>query len=172
MKKLFPGVTAVVSGAVTAAIGTVMNAFLIPRIEQNTGGIRCFDMNFGYTCEEAQRFLSLAGEEGRRVYLSMQLPLDFVYPLAYALFFVSLFVILTKKKTKLAALPIALAAADYAENILVEAMLRSSPLSSAVVSAASVFTVIKTVLLYTVIIITLALVVRAAVRAKKAKREE
>ena len=46
-KSFFPKYTAVICGVLTAAICGVMNLFLIPATEANTGGIRCFDMNIG-----------------------------------------------------------------------------------------------------------------------------
>lgn len=171
MKKFFPVCSAVLSGAVTAVIGVVMNAFLIPKIEMNTGGIRCFDMNFGYNYETASEFLRLTGEEGRRIYLGYQLPLDFIYPVAYTLLFISLIVILTKKKSPLIVLPCALALTDYTENILTEIMLRSAALSSSVVSAASAVTAAKTLLMYATILIVVFLIIRAIVK-KFRKSEE
>ncbi|MBR5772305.1 MAG: hypothetical protein IKY00_03735, partial [Clostridia bacterium] len=125
----FPGITAIVSGVGTAAICVIMNIILIPQIEANTGGIRCFDMNPGYNFEQASEFLRLIGDEGRHIYLGYQLPLDFIYPVFYTLFFVSLIVLLTKRKSPLLVLPAVLAVSDYCENILSEIMLRADSLS-------------------------------------------
>ena len=155
------------SGAATAAICAVMNLFLLPSIEKTTEGIRCFDMNFGYDHATAARFLELLSPEGRNVYLTRQLPLDFLYPVAYCLFFSLLLVALTKKRTPLIALPVALAGFDYTENVCILLMLRSTELSPSLVSFASAVTMIKTVLLYAVILLILILIVVYFVKRKK-----
>ena len=163
----FPGVTAIIAGIGTAVIGAIMNIILIPQIEANTGGIRCFDMNPGYNYEQASEFLRLIGDEGRHIYLGYQLPMDFIYPVFYTLLFVSLIVLLTKKKSPLLVLPLLLAVSDYGENILSEIMLRADSLSRPLVTAASALTLIKTLLMYVTILAVVILIVIAAV--KKAK---
>ena len=52
-------VAVILSGALTALISLVMNLVLIPKIEESTNGIRCFDMNFAYSFETAKEFLAL-----------------------------------------------------------------------------------------------------------------
>ena len=79
-----------ISGGLTAAICLVMNLALIPMIEKNTAGLRCFDMNsFGYTFEQAKQFLTLLDDHARSIYLHVQLPLDFFYPVAYTAFWLT-----------------------------------------------------------------------------------
>ncbi len=54
-------------------------------IERITG-VRAFDMRpTGYTYTDALAIISALGEEGRRVYLTMQIPLDTVYPALLAI---------------------------------------------------------------------------------------
>lgn len=156
-----------VSGALTAAICAVMNFVFIPRIESVTQGIRCFDMNFGYDYETAQRFISLLTPEIKQFYLNYQLALDFFYPVAYCLFFVLVFRALTEKSLPFSLLAIALAAFDYGENICILLMLKSDSLSNTLVSVASAFTMIKTVLLYLVILLIIILLIRRIINKKR-----
>ena len=160
-------VALIVTGALTAVICGVMNLVFIPQIESTTEGVRCFDMNFGYSFETAQRFLSLLSEEGRSVYLTRQLPLDFFYPLAYGAFFILLICTLTRKKSKLALLPVFLMLADYCENICVILMLKSDGLSKTLVGVASIATSVKTVLMYLCFVMIVVLIVLAVRNRKK-----
>lgn len=162
----------IVSGALTAAICAVMNFMLIPQIETAAGGLRCFDMRFGYGSEEAKAFLYTLSAQGRDVYLHRQLPLDFIYPLAYGAFFMLAFYALQKRKTPLLALPALLAAADYVENICILLMLRATEPAKALVAAGSAATVTKTVLMYLCFAVLLALLVRAAVEKRKRRAAE
>ena len=106
-----------ISGGLTAAICLEMNLVLIPMIEKNTAGLRCFDMNsFGYTFEQAKQFLSLLDNDARNIYLHVQLPLDFCYPVAYTAFFMLAITALRGKASPLLALPGALAVVRPAFN--------------------------------------------------------
>lgn len=145
-----------VSAALTAAICLIMNFVLIPKIESSTGGIRCFDMNFAYSFDTAKKFLSLLSDEGRSVYLGIQLPLDFIYPIAYCTLFILVLLRLSDKKA-FCALPVLLAVFDYAENVCSIIMLKSAELSPALVGFASVMTSAKTVLMYVIILIIIVL---------------
>ena len=78
----------IVFGIITAVICAVMNLYLIPLIEASTDGMKCFDMSvLGYSYEEAKTFVGSLSSESLGVYLNRQLPLDFVYPIAYCVFF-------------------------------------------------------------------------------------
>lgn len=167
----FPKYTAIISGVLTVAILGVMNLFLIPETEANTGGIRCFDLNFGYDYSTASEFLRLTGSHGRDVYLNYQLPLDFIFPVIYTVFFISLIYILKKSFSPLAFLPVVLAAADYTENIFLEIMLRSSVLSETTVRLASAATVTKTILMYLVILAVASLIIGKAAAKLKSRKE-
>ena len=173
--KIFPKYTAIVSGVFTALICLIMNFVLIPSIEANTQGIRCFDMNFPGNFEDAQRFLELIGDEGRNIYLSRQIPLDFIYPVFYTVLFVSLIYILAKGKARkiLAVFPFILAACDYAENIMSIIMLRSDIPSESFYAAASAFTAVKTIIMYLVFAAIFVLFIKYIVnRFSKQKRGE
>lgn len=161
----------IVSGALTAIICCVMNFCLIPIIESSTEGIRMFDMNsFGYSFETAKKFVSLLSAEGLDTYLHKQLPLDFIYPAVYLVFF-SLAIIKLKGKKFLVTFPFTLAVCDYAENIMTEIMLRTD-FSEKTAHVASIITVCKSVLMYAVFIIIIALVILRAVRENRKRAEE
>lgn len=160
----------IISGAVTAVICAVMNFYLIPLIESTTEGIKCFDMNFGYSYDDAVKFLSLLSETGRNTYLRIQLPLDFVYPVAYCVFFSLLIVTLMKKKSALLLLPVVLAVTDYCENICTVIMLKSSALSRPPVSFASTVTQVKTVLMYVCFILIAILIIYGIINKIKNKK--
>ncbi len=157
----------IVSGALTAIICLVMNIVLIPRIESSTEGIKCFDMNFGYSVETAKRFLELLSEDGRNIYLNIQLPLDFFYPVAYCTFFVLMLLKFAEKRKAFIALPILLAISDYTENICTIIMLKSAEFQPSLAAFASVVTCIKTVLMYITILVIIVLIVIKIKNKKK-----
>ena len=97
MKRKTAIIIAAVSGTLTVLITLVMDFVLFPKIEATTEGIKSFDLNsFGYTFEQAQKYLSLLSDEGRKLYLNVQLPLDFVYPVVYTVFFISMLYLFSK----------------------------------------------------------------------------
>ena len=161
-----------VSTILTAVICAIMNLWLLPTIEATTEGIRCFDMNFGYDYATAQRFLALLSPAGRALYLHAQLPLDFVYPLAYGCCFCGLFFYLTGRFSALQLLPPLLMAFDYAENVCSVVMLRSASLSPGLVAAASALTVVKTLLLYLNAALLLVCAVRFFLRRRRERRPD
>lgn len=72
--------------AIAAAIYAVMLTVTIPHLHGLAGGRQLPDlMPTGLGHAQAVDLLSALGEEGRRFYLTVQLPLDMVYPLASAL---------------------------------------------------------------------------------------
>ena len=137
-----------VSAVFTLIICAVMNTVLIPAIEEGTKGIRCFDMNFAYSFETAKLFLSLLSEKGRDLYLNVQLPLDFVYPIVYTVFFVFIITKLTRQVSVLSFLPLVLMFMDYTENICAIVMLKSEKLSESLVLIASIASSVKTTIMY------------------------
>lgn len=160
----------IVSGALTAGICLVMNLYLIPAIEKNAGGLRVFDMrSFGYTQEEGRAFLAALTEEGTRLYLTRQLPLDLLYPVAYTLFFVLLLGLLLKKHKELRFFPLLLTAADLTENVCLFRLLGQGTGSDALLTVASTATVVKTVLMTAVFVLILVLLVLRLWKRKKQK---
>lgn len=159
-----------ISGAGTALICLIMNFILIPEIESSTNGIRCFDMNFAYSYETAKKFLSLLSQEGRNVYLNVQLPLDFIYPIFYCVFF-SLLIIKLCGKISFCTFPLLLAVLDYAENVCTIIMLKAETLSPAIVSFASKITTLKTILLYLLILNFIILIIKRIIVKKKSSND-
>lgn len=159
-----------ISGAATLAICAVMNLWLIPAIEggyliDQTQGVRCFDMqSLGYSVETANRFLAQLTEEGRDLYLHVQLPLDFFYPVAYGTFFTLLICALKKKISPLATIPLLLMLFDYAENICSIVMLRRMTATKALAGFASTMTVTKSLLLTATALVCIVLLASSAVK--------
>lgn len=153
------------SGALTVIICMVMNFIFIPKIESSTGGLRVFDMTFGYTYQQAKRFVSLLSPQGKDVYLHWQLPLDFFYPIVYAAFFISVFMKLKVNNKALFALIALLFVSDYCENILSIIMLTRS-FSVAVSTFACADTILKTIVMYLIFIIMIILIILRAVKKK------
>ena len=159
---------AIISGALTVIITAVMNIVLFPLIEKNTEGIRSFDMNsFGYSYETARKFLELIGDEGRRIYLHIQLPLDFVYPVVYLVFFLSMMYLFGKKAKITKIFPVLLFIVDCIENTCSIVMLKSGVLSEKLVSFASTVTITKTILMYLTFVIIIVQIIMYAVAKKK-----
>lgn len=161
-----------VSGVITVAIMAVMNIKLIPAIEAGTQGMRFFDMNaFGYTYEAAKAFIASLSGEGKNLALSVQLPLDFVYPVAYTVFFTVLMTILEGKKTKWAIIPAFLFISDYTENICTVMMLKADSLSGSVCRFASAVTIVKSMLMYLTFLIIVVMIIRAVIRKKQRQKK-
>jgi len=104
-----------------------------------------------YTPDEAYRYLSSYGAQGRQQYLLVELTLDLVYPLTTALLF-SLLILYSFRRgfadhpwTRwLALIPLAELLVDYLENVCAVVMLLGYPARMAGVAAvASIFTVPK-----------------------------
>ncbi|NMS52567.1 hypothetical protein HKB18_01865, partial [Vibrio parahaemolyticus] len=81
---MFRGISSHVSGklilvlfAAANAVYMVMLIYSIPKLMQYTGGLPLFDMSpLGYSYPDALALLAALGEEGRSVYVSIQLVLD------------------------------------------------------------------------------------------------
>jgi hypothetical protein len=137
------------------AVYITMLAYSIPKLMQYSNNLPLFDMSpLGYSYQEAEALLSALGEEGRSVYVSLQLMLDLFYPILFALCYVSLFqwLINVGKLTGrfwlyLPIVPVCVCLFDYAENIGIWFMLTDYPfLSESLVTTSSSLTVIKSVL--------------------------
>ena len=79
------GIIAVGSGLIGASIYLLMINVTLAHIEMVSGHVP-FDMRpFGYGPTEATTLLEALGMEGRKYYLSHQIPLDTLYPAILAL---------------------------------------------------------------------------------------
>ncbi|MCH2249428.1 MAG: hypothetical protein MK042_06480 [Cognatishimia sp.] len=141
-------------------------------IERITG-LRAFDMRpTGYTHADALALISTLGEEGRRVYLTMQIPLDTLYPALLAISSASSLYWLSKSfgstarwYRAVAHVAYLAAIADYAENGLIVWMLRAGlGVPEALVTAASLASVSKSILSTAVFTTLLIAIAKFAVR--------
>lgn len=162
-----------ISGILTMLITGIMDFILLPSIEKGTEGMRFFDMNsFGYSYENAKAFISSLSDKGTQTALHIQLPLDFVYPIIYTVFFISLIFIISGKKSKLAVFPILLFISDYIENICSIIMLKADSLSKSLVTFASTVTVIKSGLMTATFLIIMILIIKRVIGNKSVNKSE
>lgn len=120
-------------GLAAGAVYGLMVGVTLARIE-SISGLRPFDMRpAGYSVEEARALLEALGPDGRRYYLTRQIPLDLVYPALMALFLISAlawaarvapFARLVRAGVWLS---VGAAAADYLENIGISLMILGWP---------------------------------------------
>lgn len=134
------------------AILCVMDFVLLPAILSGTPQMTLFDLKFfGYDAAYARSLIAGMNSRSLSLYLHVQLPLDFVYPIIYGLLYSLLFHRLYGKRMRI---PVLLAAslclADYAENTLVLVMLRQGTPGDTLVTASSTATVTKSILLLAV----------------------
>jgi len=103
-----------------------------------------FDLRMlgGYDLAYVDQFNQELSDQGRMIYLFVQLPLDFIYPLLTSLFFYSYFRQEFRVK-KFAAIGFLSMTFDYIENIFVIFFLTSDHLSSVFVMIGSISTILK-----------------------------
>jgi hypothetical protein len=161
----------------TMAVYIFMLAYSIPAVMAFAAGLPLFDMSpFGYSFDHANNLLTNLGAEGRDLYLSLQLPADFIYPglfaVTYALILVWLLKKLVKPESKLfyaAVIPVFAGVFDYLENIFIIKMIHSYPnLDNSLVTIASTFTLLKSQLT-TVYFIGVLVILMALLRKRFAK---
>ncbi len=112
-----------------------MLLYSIPQVEQYAPGIKIFDLSpGGYSYEYSMQLLATLGIAGRDTYLYRQLPLDFVYPVFFAISSCLLLAwVFSKGKVQtpavyyLCLVPILAGLFDYLENIQIILMLVSYP---------------------------------------------
>lgn len=131
----------------------IMLSWTLPSISAAANGLPPFDLRpFGYGVDEAVAFLGALTDEGRKLYLNVQHPLDIAYPLLLALVIGLGLVSLTKTKSNIWNWTMACAGIpgmlfDYRENALVREMLLADPkaVDPDLVSASSFATLLKSV---------------------------
>lgn len=151
----------------------------IPALTKFSGGLMIPDMMpTGYDHTYLQRLMEALGEDGRRYYLTRQLPVDLLYPLLFGLTY-SLLTAWSFKRlgafgrrvAYLALLPLIAALADYAENFGLAAVLLQYPNNSEILSrVTSAFTWIKsasTTLFFTFFLLALGYLILKKVRSTK-----
>lgn len=139
---------------VTNLVFALMLLVTIPRTVAFANGMKLLDlMPGGYDFEYVRLLLDTLGEEGRGIYLNLQIPVDMIYPFLFGVSNCLLLAFVLKKLNKLDSFlfyfclfPMIGAVADYLENIGIITMLRSYPdLSEKVVRVTNGFTLCKSI---------------------------
>lgn len=163
----------------TNFVYTFMLIVTIPKTMEFSNGMRLLDMiPTGYDLNYVSELFSALGENGRKTYLSNQIPVDMVYPLLFALTYCLLLAYFLKKLDKLNApytylclLPIIAGIADYLENFGIITMLKSYPdLTEIAVKTTNSFSLIKSIstsIFFIVLIIVLIILGFKAMNRKK-----
>ncbi|MGY5453056.1 hypothetical protein ACVFI8_19265 [Agarivorans sp. MS3-6] len=144
----------IISGlfVLTMSVYISMLVYSIPAVSAYSPGMALFDLSpSGYSYTYANDLLSSLGEEGRHLYLSVQLPLDFIYPglfsITYSLLLVWIIGKTQAENSKIryfALVPFMAGVFDYLENIFIIKMISSFPdLQVSSVKIASAFTLLK-----------------------------
>jgi len=154
LKKVASGKTVLILFIATMAIYLLMLFYTIPLVGSYAHNMELFDMSpSGYSYQYAMSLLERLGDAGRTIYLTRQLPLDFIYPglfaVSYTLLLIWLFsksIEITSKIYYLAFIPALGGLFDYLENIFIIRMITSFPdLSTGLVQVASTFTLLKSI---------------------------
>lgn len=152
LQKYATGKVVLVLFVLTMIIYLIMIFYSIPSVVSFAPELVLFDMSpTGYSHQSAVELLSVLGPEGRSIYLTKQLPLDFIYPglfaITYSLLLAWLFLKSTSHQSKifyLTMVPILAGVCDYSENVFIIIMINSFPdVSSIIVGIASLFTIMK-----------------------------
>ena len=154
LKKLASGRIVFILFIMTMAIYLLMLFYTIPLVESFAPDMALFDLSpSGYSYQHALSLLEELGDAGRLIYLSRQLPLDFIYPGLFAFSYTLLLIWLFSKSVKdtsrvfyLAIIPALGGVFDYLENIFIIRMITYFPdLSTGLVQVASIFTLLKSI---------------------------
>jgi hypothetical protein len=154
LKKAASGKTVLILFIATMAIYLLMLFYTIPMVENFAPNTALFDLSpSGYSYQHAMSLLERLGDSGRTMYLTRQLPLDFIYPGLFAASYTLLLIWLFSKSFKdtsrvfyLSFIPALGGLFDYLENIYIISMLNSFPdLSTGLVQVASTFTLLKSI---------------------------
>lgn len=159
MRKAIEYLKARVSGKVVGwlliaatAVYLTMLLYTLPAVERFAPGRTLFDLSpAGYSYETAIALLDALGAEGRNVYLTLQLPVDFIYPglfaVSCALLLIWLFGKCHPADSKIfyfAIVPVMGGVFDYLENLSIVGMIKSYPdVATRLVDMASTFTILK-----------------------------
>ncbi len=133
------GRTVLILFVITQVVYAAILLYTIPAVLKHVPDMKLFDMSpGGYSSEYAGDLLNAIGADGRQIYLTLQLPMDFVYPGLFAVTYTLLLTWLFDKGFAqespvfyLAFVPAVAGLFDYLENIGIIMMLRSFPNISA-----------------------------------------
>jgi len=152
MQKHSTGKVIIALFALTMSVYLTMLSYSIPVVSAFAPELPIFDLSpLGYSFNYANELLNTLGAEGRNLYLTTQLPLDFIYPglfsITYSLLLVWLFGKTFNVNSKIyyfALVPFLAGIFDYVENVFIIKMISSFPdLQVTTVKVASTFTILK-----------------------------
>lgn len=152
MQKYSTGKVISVLFLLTMTVYIIMLSYSIPAVSAFAPELPIFDLSpSGYSFKYANELLNVLGAEGRSLYLSTQLPLDFIYPGLFSITFSLMLIWLFGKTFNVnskvyyfALIPFLAGIFDYVENIFIIKMINSFPdLQVTTVKIASLFTVLK-----------------------------
>jgi len=152
MQKYSTGKVISVLFFLTMTVYITMLSFSIPAVTAFAPELPIFDLSpFGYSLSYANELLSMLGTEGRNLYLSTQIPIDFIYPGLFSITCSLILIWLYGKRFNanskihyFALIPFLAGIFDYVENIFIIKMITSFPeLETATVKIASTFTILK-----------------------------
>ena len=152
MQKYSTGKVISVLFILTMTVYIAMLSYSIPVVSAFSPELPIFDLSpLGYSLNYASELLNSLGVEGRNLYLSTQLPLDFIYPglfsITYSLLLVWLFGKTFNVNSKIyyfALVPFLAGIFDYVENVFIIKMINTFPdLQVTTVKIASTFTILK-----------------------------
>ncbi len=167
--------------SITNVIYISMLFYSLPKVGSYAPELVLFDMSpTGYSYSTAMNLLKELGSKGRDVYLSLQLPLDFIYPVLFSvtysfliIWLVTRFNLIWSKCYWVAILPIAVGLFDYAENFGIILMLMHYPeVPEMLVQLSSFFTVLKSILTMLYFVALLVMVLFILLRRYQQKRRE
>ena len=151
----------------TNIVYAVMLVVTIPKTMTFSNGLKLLDMMpLGYDLEYINMLFETLGENGRKVYLTNQLPVDMIYPFLFGVSYCLLIGYFLKKLNKLDSvffylcfLPLIAGIADYAENFGILTLLNNfpdfSPITAKVTNVFSVIKSMTTTVFFVALIITL-----------------
>lgn len=153
----------------TNAVYVFMLTVTIPKTMEFSNGMKLLDMMpMGYDLNYVSELFKSLGENGQKVYLTNQIPVDMIYPLLFGLTYCLLLAFFLKKLNKLNTpliyicfIPIIAGIADYFENFGIIAMLKNYPeLTEVAVKTTSSFSLIKSILtsVFFIVLITMLII--------------
>lgn len=153
----------------TNAVYVFMLTVTIPKTMEFSNGMKLLDMMpMGYDLNYVSELFKSLGENGQKVYLTNQIPVDMIYPLLFGLTYCLLLAFFLKKLNKLNTpliyicfIPIIAGIADYLENFGIIAMLKNYPeLTEVAVKTTSSFSLIKSILtsVFFIVLITILII--------------
>ncbi len=176
IKKHLDGKKVLILFILTNIIYAIMLTVTIPKVMSFAGGMRLPDMMpTGYTPEYVNVLLNTLGEAGRHAYLSVQIPVDMVYPFFFGVSYCLVLAYFLNKIEKLNSnlfylcfLPLFAGLFDFFENIGIITILRSFPDNSILLSlTTNIFSILKssfTTVYFIILIIVLIITGRNKMR--------